>query len=1054
MTQKPCGMTARSHRRLSVVIIVHVSLLLFLSLVETRVEAQVPPPTAPITPSGLHTVVTTTGTVHDITGGTRPGGASGTNLFHSFGTFGVPPDNIANLLNGVSFDLAGNPLAAGLPTSNILARVTGNIRSDIYGTIQTTGFGNANLFLMNPNGFLFGPNATVNVGGIVAFTSADYLRLGEIDGGNAGIFHADQAKASILTNAPVAAFGFIGSNPAAIRVEGSTLTLAAGTGLSLVGGDITIGADPETGTPATLMAPSGEIHLASVASPGEVLHPNLQAGPNINGQSFTTMGNVSLIQGTFIDASGSPTEGTGAGGTIRIRAGQFVMDNAVLYSATQGEVDGADTAVDIKVTGDVSLNNVSAVASQGFGAGRSGDINISANNVLVENLSTVITLAEGDGQAGNIRISAIDTLSVTGTDGEGNFSNIESVTSGSNRSVRAGDSGDITINAATVSLNEGGFIRTRTESDGTARNITLEADNVHLAEGGFIETRSEGDGSTGAIKVTATETVTLVGAEHLSQIDQSQISNRQNGTGSTGGISVTATEFLMTDGAQIFNDSGSATGGVTVTADDAITLSGDSEISSRTVGEEVGPITLSAPTIRLTDQAVLRASTTGGGDAGAISLTGETISLSNQSFLTSRTISSGQGGQITIEATNTILLSEGAIITTSSLNPATGSAGSINIIAGDAVSLSGAGTKILSETAGSGNGGAITIQTNQAQITDGAVISAKSTGSGAAGSVTIQGNSPAQSVLIDGPGSGIFTDTQGTGAGGDVLINTKTLKMQNGGTISAATSGLDEAAIGGDVTVTVSKSVDLRNHASISAKSTGDADAGNITINAGRSFEARNSSVTTKSEHAGGGNIAIDATDQFRLVISQVNASAFLNGGNVTIDPNLVILQKNSQILAEAIQGNGGNITIFTPLFLADSTSLVSAKSEFGLNGTVTIQSPTSNLSESLGTLTSKPNQAQSLLTQRCAALANGQASSFVVAGREQLPADPGSWLTSPLAFAAMGENFGAGDASASAPAIMAIAAHDTDTVSLRRLTPAGFLIANFADSEATGCHS
>ena len=55
---------------------------------------------------------------------------------------------------GYGWIFDGNPLAAGLQTSNILARVTGNIQSDISGTIQTTGFGNANLFLINPAGFL------------------------------------------------------------------------------------------------------------------------------------------------------------------------------------------------------------------------------------------------------------------------------------------------------------------------------------------------------------------------------------------------------------------------------------------------------------------------------------------------------------------------------------------------------------------------------------------------------------------------------------------------------------------------------------------------------------------------------------------------------------------------------------------------------------------------------------------------------------------------------------------------------------------------------------
>src|SRR5262249_57345816 len=105
-------------------------------------------------------------TQYDITGGTRPGG--GGNLFHSFGDFNVPTNNIANFLND-----------SGLATSNILGRVTGGNLSNIFGTIQTTGFGSANLFLMNPAGFLFGPNATINVGGMVSFTSADYLRCAD-----------------------------------------------------------------------------------------------------------------------------------------------------------------------------------------------------------------------------------------------------------------------------------------------------------------------------------------------------------------------------------------------------------------------------------------------------------------------------------------------------------------------------------------------------------------------------------------------------------------------------------------------------------------------------------------------------------------------------------------------------------------------------------------------------------------------------------------------------------------------------------------------------------
>ena len=166
--------------------------------------------TPPITSSGLGTQVSGPMAVggqaqYNITGGMRPGG--GTNLYHSFGNFNVPTNNIANFLNN-----------SGLPTSNILGRITGGNPSTIFGMIQTSGFGNANLFLMNPAGFLFGPNATLNVGGMVAFTTADYLRLADGVRFNAV---SDAGADAVLSAAPVAAFGFLGSNPAAIAIQGA-----------------------------------------------------------------------------------------------------------------------------------------------------------------------------------------------------------------------------------------------------------------------------------------------------------------------------------------------------------------------------------------------------------------------------------------------------------------------------------------------------------------------------------------------------------------------------------------------------------------------------------------------------------------------------------------------------------------------------------------------------------------------------------------------------------------------------------------------------------------
>jgi large exoprotein involved in heme utilization and adhesion len=83
-----------------------------------------------------------------------------------------------------------------------LSRVTGGQTSNIYGTIQTAGFGSAALWLINPAGIVFGPTASLNVGGSVHFSTADYLRLGS---GN-DRFYADLGKTSQLTSAPVTAF--------------------------------------------------------------------------------------------------------------------------------------------------------------------------------------------------------------------------------------------------------------------------------------------------------------------------------------------------------------------------------------------------------------------------------------------------------------------------------------------------------------------------------------------------------------------------------------------------------------------------------------------------------------------------------------------------------------------------------------------------------------------------------------------------------------------------------------------------------------------------------
>ena len=983
----------------------------------------------PITSSGLNTEVSPPVTLpsgqtqYNITGGTRPGG--GTNLFHSFGDFNVPNNNIANFLND-----------SGLATSNVLGRVTGENPSVIFGRIQTNGpggFGNANFFLMNPYGFLFGPNATLNVGGMVAFTTADYLRLQGI-GGN-GIFYADSAATSIITSAPVAAFGFLGSNPAAIAVQGSTLTVAPGQSISLVGGNRGFEyTDPDTGhtastpvpdgvtmTGGTLSASGGHINLASVASPGVAPLGEVSAIDFIPASGMT-MGNISLSQGALLDVSAD------AAGTVRIRSGQFTIDTATI-SADTDNADGAPTAIDINVTGDMSLANElsPALTARTTGIGNAGAITIQSGNLDAITSSSdglvalIDTHTSGTGTAGSVAITTTGDLHAT----NGAFF-IDTGTDGT------GHGGDVDIQGTNI------LIETATIATGNQRFGQILEHDV--------------SGSGGNLSMQATESLELRGSTISTEAWFAEAGN----------IILEAPDIFVNSGATVALDGDF--GGATMKVNaDRLRLDSGSRLMNNTVFDTGGDTIINARVVELTRGSFIQTGTLGDGTAGNIILTAsERLTIddrANPTNLVSGLISTvqedsfgtfGGTGSVTV-TTSQLEMFGGGIINTTTRN--SGSSGDVSIFA-NSVTISGQrdaefpgsilelgttrGSGIYTRTVGSdlcvdacGKAGNITIVTDSLNLDSGGTINSGTTNTGAGGNIKINATNAISmsGVTTDGTPSGIYSRTVGQAP---------------------------DAGTGGDIALTAGRSVTMSSGASVSTSSTGTGNAGNITINAGNRFEARNSSVTTKSEQAGGGNIEINALDQIRLVNSQVNASAFLDGGNISIDPNVVTLQ-NSQILAQAIQGNGGNITIFTPLFVADSTSLVSASSQFGLNGTVTIQSPTSNLSESLGALPSEPSQAQTLLTQRCAALANGQTSSFVVAGREQLPSDPGGWLSGPIALVGIdaeriGEGTVAEGTSHLEPRTSGLLANDR--VSLRRLTPAGFLMANFADSEATGCRS
>lgn len=891
----------------------------------------------------------------------------GGNLFHSFSEF-----NVRTLPGGV-IESATFTNSQPVAISNVLSRVTGGNPSTINGMIASEIPG-ANLFFMNPSGLIFGQNATLNVGGSVTFTTANYIRL--FDGTSSAMFYANPAsdaittpgRASILSAAPLvdfgfvtpAAVGFLTSNPASITVQGSVLSVPDGQSLTMIGGNVEIKAAllEDGSTQASLIsAPGGQVKLGSVASSGEMLLSSLQPAANIDG-AFPTLGHITIAEGSFIDVSGTQ------GGTISIRGGQFVLDGSFLGATTTGDDPGASTAVKIQTDGDTTFSNSSLIFSAAEGQGRPGDLDIMAKNLWLTEGSIVEARSGGSAPAGNIVVNAPKgTVSLSGTSsffGTGAAIRTNVAVSGSCSSCQV-SSGNISVTAKTVDLADVAHIETVSPDKTRAGSISLDVENLIVRGGGAVQTLG-GNASSGDIEIVSRGLVSLSG--QFDSDNRSQILNENTGPGGTGSISLQAKQLELSDTARIKHFSraepaASDTPKITITTAEDISLSNGSEIFVASVLSNIGGIKMSGRDISLTGNSLIQTQTSGSGDAGSLDVTARSLTLSGASQLSSSAFTgSGDGGNLGIKA-NTVSVTDGSRLLAKSTG--SGQAGNV-MIEGTAspaqsVTISGSGSGIFTETSGTGAGGNITISSNELlaknsstisskttgqmpnagdagdilikaddiTVSGGATITAASTGTGKAGTLTIQGTqSPAQSLLITGSGSGLFSNTSGTGTGGNILVVADEVELKNGGTLSATTSGMASTTTGGTITVQ-GEDIRIESGATITAASTGPGKAGNILIEGTASPAQR---------------IRIDGTDS-GLFTETSNTGA---GGNITTSSNQLLVTDHATISSKTTgqmpnAGDAGDILIKTDdITISGGATITAASTGTGNAGTITIQ--------------------------------------------------------------------------------------------------------------------
>ncbi|WBH18045.1 two-partner secretion domain-containing protein [Sphingomonas radiodurans] len=202
----------------------------------------------------------------------------------------------ATAINWDSFSVAqGNSVTFVQPDSQSVAlnRVLGNDPSSILGNLTANG----KVFLVNPNGVLFGQGAQVNVGGLVASTlnisDADFMAGRYAFAGTSGAAVLNRGTINAADGGFVALLGANVSNEGTIVARLGTVALAAGQGVTLdVAGDGLLNVMVDTGAVNGLVSNGGMIR----ADGGQVLLTAHAAGQLLR----TAVNNTGVIEARTI----------------------------------------------------------------------------------------------------------------------------------------------------------------------------------------------------------------------------------------------------------------------------------------------------------------------------------------------------------------------------------------------------------------------------------------------------------------------------------------------------------------------------------------------------------------------------------------------------------------------------------------------------------------------------------------------------------------------------------------------------------------------------------
>jgi filamentous hemagglutinin family protein len=322
----------------------------YLSAIFSAVAQIVPDQTLP-----TNSTVTLDGLTHTINGGT----ANGVNLYHSFQDFSVPTNNTVHFNNAANIQ-------------NILTRVTGNSISNIDGIVSANG--NANLFLLNPNGIAFGANAKLDIGGTFVGSTATSFKFS--DGSE-----------------------FSAANPQAPPLLTTNITLGLQYGTSNAGATISNRGNLSTGQDLVLNANRLDLQGQLLAARDLTLQAQDITIRDIANNPFMAISGKDLLlqgdQSVDIFALSDPNSGLWSGGNMLLRSQNPVIGDTHFYAGGNLNVENLNGTIGdlispndpvILASGNVTLGNYTGASLHILAGG-----SVTLNNVTINNTGAINT---------------------------------------------------------------------------------------------------------------------------------------------------------------------------------------------------------------------------------------------------------------------------------------------------------------------------------------------------------------------------------------------------------------------------------------------------------------------------------------------------------------------------------------------------------------------------------------------------------------------------------------------------------------------------------------